>query len=220
MKKRFWALLLAVMMVVSVLPTSAFAVDAESPVEGEVTATKSLVCDGAGNPIVDADGCYTIKLTVQGNPVTTSVQPNADVVLVVDNSGSMASSVGQECTATQFRKTESYNFFILCTWHSYVCDQCGATYFSIVGNATGNIYYTDLPDKCTGEVGTVVRMNAAKDVSKEFAQSILQNSDGSPTGNRLAVIGFAHENDQGGANDTGAIKVQKDLTDNLSAVTG
>ena len=220
MKKRFWALLLAVMMVVSVLPTSAFAVDAESPVEGEVTATKSLVCDGAGNPIVDADGCYTIKLTVQGNPVTTSVQPNADVVLVVDNSGSMASRVGQECTATQFRKTESYNFLILWTWHSYVCDQCGATYFSIVGNATGNIYYTDLPDKCTGEVGTVVRMNAAKDVSKEFAQSILQNSDGSPTGNRLAVIGFAHENDQGGANDTGAIKVQKDLTDNLSAVTG
>ena len=60
MKKRFWALLLAVMMVVSVLPTSAFAVDAE----GKVTARKMLVCDNVGKPVVDEDGCYTIKLTV------------------------------------------------------------------------------------------------------------------------------------------------------------
>ena len=64
MKKRFWALLLAVMMVVSVLPTAAFAVDAEPPVEGKVTATKTLVCDNVGKPVVDEDGCYTIKLTV------------------------------------------------------------------------------------------------------------------------------------------------------------
>ncbi len=204
MKKRFWALLLAVMMVVSVLPTSAFAVDAE----GKVTARKMLVCDGAGNPIVDADGCYTIKLTVQGNPVTTSVQPNADVVLVVDNSGSMGTSVGTPCGEPKESFTESDGFLGL--YKVWTCPACGMRYTS----SLAGWLWDERPDNCIGEKGTVVRMDAAKEVSKEFAESILQDS----TGNKMAVIGFAHGDKKGGANDADAIRVQHALTNNLSDV--
>ena len=78
--KKSLALILTFIMVLGLLPSVAFA-EGE---EGKVTITKTLV---SNEP--DADGNYTIKLTVQGNPVTQNVRPNADVVLVVDCSGSM-----------------------------------------------------------------------------------------------------------------------------------
>lgn len=78
--KKTLALILTFIMVFALVPSVAFA-EGE---EGKVTITKTLVSDTP-----DADGNYTIKLTVQGNPVTQNVQPNADVVLVIDCSGSM-----------------------------------------------------------------------------------------------------------------------------------
>lgn len=78
--KKSLALILTFIMVLALVPSVAFA-EGE---EGKVTITKTLVSDTP-----DADGNYTIKLTVQGNPVTQNVRPNADVVLVVDCSGSM-----------------------------------------------------------------------------------------------------------------------------------
>lgn len=78
--KKTLALILTFIMVLALVPSVAFA-EGE---EGKVTITKTLVSDTP-----DADGNYTIKLTVQGNPVTQNVRPNADVVLVVDCSGSM-----------------------------------------------------------------------------------------------------------------------------------
>ena len=78
--KKSLALILTFIMVLALVPSVAFA-EGE---EGKVTITKTLV---SNEP--DADGNYTIKLTVQGNPVTQNVRPNADVVLVVDCSGSM-----------------------------------------------------------------------------------------------------------------------------------
>ena len=80
--KKALALILTLIMVLGLMPA---AMAATAPEEGEVTITKSLVSDEP-----DKDGNYTIKLTVQGNPITQSAQPNADVVLVVDCSGSMA----------------------------------------------------------------------------------------------------------------------------------
>ncbi len=215
MKKRFWALFLAVMMVVSILPTSAFA-EGDATHEGVVTATKTLR--------ENRDGTYTITLSVQGNPVTTNVQPNADVVLVVDNSGSMASKVGRPCdyTKDQFEEVDRIELTTLITksgfvWYIYECPNCGARYVRCNGQALWGIIeeeiYDDRPDECTGEAGTVVRINAAIEVSKEFAESILDIN-----GNKIAVIGFAHQETNGGADDAGAIKVAQGLTNNLSAV--
>lgn len=82
-RKRLLVLALCLLTALFMLPVTAMA-DANSAAEGQVTITKKLVSEQP-----DQDGNYTIKLTVQGNPVTQNVQPNADVVLVVDCSGSM-----------------------------------------------------------------------------------------------------------------------------------
>ena len=78
--KKSLALILTFIMVLELVPSVALA-EGE---EGKVTITKALVSSEPDN-----DGNYTIKLTVQGDPVTQNVQPNADVVLVIDCSGSM-----------------------------------------------------------------------------------------------------------------------------------
>lgn len=84
-RKRLLVLALCLLTALSMLPVTAMAgADANSAAEGQVRITKTLVSEQP-----DQDGKYTIKLTVQGNPVTHNVKPNADVVLVVDCSGSM-----------------------------------------------------------------------------------------------------------------------------------
>ncbi len=79
--KKTLALILTFIMVLALVPSVALA-EGE---EGKVTITKTLESD-----VPDNDGNYTIKLTVQGDPVSQNVQPNADIVLVIDCSGSMA----------------------------------------------------------------------------------------------------------------------------------
>lgn len=84
-RKRLLVLALCLLTALSMLPVTAMAeADANSAAEGQVRITKTLVSEQP-----DQDGNYIIKLTVQGNPVTHNVKPNADVVLVVDCSGSM-----------------------------------------------------------------------------------------------------------------------------------
>ncbi len=208
MKRRFWAGLLAFVMLWSLLPASALAAKEDTPEPGKVTATKTA-------SILNSDGTYTITLTVQGNPVedkeTTTTSANADVVLVVDNSGSMASSVGEPCKTPKalFKKDDGIFPGGLT---KYTCPECKARYYS--WDSPG-IHHSNVPDYCTGEKGVTARINAAKNVGEEFAKSILKEN----SGNRLAVIGFAHSNRDGGT-DNKAIKVSQDLTNNLTAVNG
>ena len=108
MKKRFWALFLAVMMVVSVLPTSAFAAEEDADVlygtydDGEnwellaeesitytdiapyedITLTKKA--ESTGNP-----NEYKITLEVATSITTETVPAKAATVLVIDESISM-----------------------------------------------------------------------------------------------------------------------------------
>lgn len=209
MKRRFWAGLLSFVMLWSLLPASALATEEGTPEPGKVTATKTA-------STLNNDGTYTITLTVQGNPVedkeTTTTSANADVVLVVDNSGSMASSVGEPCQTpkSQFEKKDAT------LWGTgvvvYKCRTCGAKYYEW---KFAGFPLSDVPDYCTGEKGVTARINAAKNVGKEFAKSILKEN----SGNRLAVIGFAHSN-HGGGTDNKAIKVSQDLTNNLTTVNG
>ena len=208
MKRRFWAGLLSFVMLWSLLPASVLATEEGTPEPGKVTATKTA-------STLNSDGTYTITLTVQGNPVedkeTTTTSANADVVLVVDNSGSMASSVGEPCKTPKalFKKDDGIFPGGLT---KYTCPECKARYYS--WDSPG-IHRSNVPDYCTGEKGVTARINAAKNVGKEFAKSILEEN----SGNRLAVIGFAHSN-RGGGTDNKAIKVSQDLTNNLTAVNG
>ena len=76
------ALLLAVLMVAVLLPLSAIAA---TVLPGEVTFTKGLVASESD----PANNVYAIKLTANGEPVSSTSSPDCSVVLVIDVSGSM-----------------------------------------------------------------------------------------------------------------------------------
>jgi len=190
--KRLLTWVLVLVMTLSLLPLNVLANGGDSGADpGKVTAKKE--CSGP-----DSYGNYTITLTVRGTPVssseTTTTSANADVVLVVDNSGSMSSSVGTPCREKKDKFETGYKVI-------YTCPTCGAQY-----------WFWDVPDVCTGQTGVTKRITAAKQVSKEFASSIL-----SYTGNQVAVFGFSHGSDKGGT-DKDAIKVPQGLTDNKGIV--
>lgn len=197
--KRLLTWVLVLVMTLSLLPLNVLADEANPAEPGKVTAKKE--CSGP-----DATGNYTITLTVQGNPVpstdTMTTPANADVVLVVDNSGSMETSVGEPCEEKKeyFTKEFKYGF------HVYTCKKCGAQYWEDL------LAWFPAPEVCTGQIGVTKRIVAAKNVSKEFASSIL-----SYNGNQVAVIGFSHDSKKGGA-DENAIKVKQGLTNNLTDV--
>ncbi|MCI7159157.1 MAG: S-layer homology domain-containing protein [Flintibacter sp.] len=198
MKRRIIAALMCLCMLVGLLPMSAFAAPAEP---GTVTATKEVV-----SQTPDENGNYTIKLTVQGEPVKIPSASAADVVLVVDNSGSMASSVGEPCLTPKSEFESKLTFL----WYRYTCPNCGARYSS----SLLEILWDTRPDFCTGQKGAEPRIDTAKNVSKTFAQSILKSENA----NQLAVIGFAHKSENGGPNDADALFVTQPLTDALTKI--
>ena len=194
--KRLLTWVLVLVMTLSLLPLNVLAdvIPETDNTPGKVTATKSCTKEP------DSNGNYTITLTVKGNPVsstdTMTTPANADVVLVVDNSGSMETSVGTPCNTPKdsFRKLAPAGVRVKCLI-------CSAKY-----------WFWEIPDVCTGQVGKTPRITAAKDVSKEFASSIL-----SYNGNQVAVIGFSHDSKKGGI-DPEAIKVSQDLTNNIDSI--
>lgn len=107
MKKRLLAMMMAIVMVMTLLPTSALAAAGDTDLqEGAVRATKALVLNDENQPAVDPEGYYTVQITVQGKPKQAENGSNADVVLVVDNSGSMGSSVGEPCNTPKDKFTK------------------------------------------------------------------------------------------------------------------
>ena len=86
MKKRIFAALLTLVMMLSLLPMNALAATSGSEMDGgDMTFTKT-----AAGP--DNDGNYTITMTAQakGQTTTTTKVKPMDIVLVLDQSGSMA----------------------------------------------------------------------------------------------------------------------------------
>jgi Mg-chelatase subunit ChlD len=204
MKKRILASILSLVLLFSLLPVSTLAAKQNDELQpGTVKATKTLLSDSP-----DADGAYTIQLSVQGAPVTTTAKSQADVVLVVDNSGSMGTRVGETCGAPKNTFEESGGFPLL--YKAWTCPTCGMRYIS----SWLGVLWDERPDFCIGEIGSEPRIDTAKNVAQEFAESIL----GDTTQNRLAVIGFSHGKDKGGANDSDAIRVAQDLTRNVSEI--
>lgn len=200
--KRLISAFIACAMLVTFMPMQAFAA---SEVDNAVTATKTLVGE-----MPDANGNYTIQLTVQGNPVTSTTTSKADVVLVVDNSGSMATSVGSACGVSKEKFMPEEHLL----WITYTCPNCGAKYTSSHKIGEGYVW-DERPDTCTGEIGAEPRIETAQKVGKKFASSILNGEND----NQMAVIGFSHGNRQGGATDQEALKVCQGLTNNFDDIT-
>lgn len=188
--KRTLSFLLTFVMLCSLLPMTAMAVP------GDVTASKTAAYN-------KKNGEVTITMTVQGESVTQSTASKADVVLVVDNSGSMASSVGEPCNTP---KDRFVNAGLFGDGLIKRCPECGARYWN--GPLFGYV-----PDICEGETGSEPRIDTAQKVGKAFADSILSGEND----NQMAVIGFAH-GESGWFGSTDAIRKELDLTDSVTDV--
>ena len=92
MKRRLMAVLMACVMTLSLLPISALATDTVFDNAQAAQAATNVVATKEKISGPDENGCYDIKLTVQGTTSQSSSTQNlpADVVLVLDTSGSMA----------------------------------------------------------------------------------------------------------------------------------
>lgn len=179
--KRTLSFLLTFVMLCSLLPMTAMAAP------GDVTASKTAAYN-------KKTGEVTITMTVQGESVTQSTASKADVVLVVDNSGSMKEV---KLCNTPKEEFERHTFY-------YKCPQCGKEY---------TLLYSE--DFCTNPIGDTPRIDTAKEVGKVFATNILSEDNQ----NKMAVIGFAGDTNWLGQKKD-AIKVKQDLTNNVNAVTG
>ena len=164
MKKKLLAVLLTLCLVLGLFPIGALA----APVNpGDVEATKTATYN-AGNDEV------TITLRVQGKDVTeteTKDKP-VDVVLVVDNSGSMDDNQ-ERCTSKSYEDA----FF------GKRCTVCGTYYF--LGLGTWNT--------CLGYIS---KMSAAKAAAYTLMDSLQKASED----NRIAIVAF--EGSSGGIKES------------------
>ena len=189
--KRTLSFLLTFVMLCSLLPMTAVAKELQP---GEVAASKTASYDAENHEV-------TITMTVEGKEASQITPSKADVVLVVDNSGSMASSVGEPCETP---KAQFENVDLLGLVKQ--CPECGARYWN--GPLFGYV-----PDICEGETGSEPRIDTAQKVGKAFADSILSGEND----NQMAVIGFAH-GESGWFGSTDAIRKELDLTDSVTDV--
>ena len=179
--KRTLSFLLTFVMLCSLLPMTAMAVP------GDVTASKTASYDAQKNEV-------TITMRVEGKEASQITPSKADVVLVVDNSGSMKEVKLCNTPKEEFERHTLY----------YKCPQCGKKY---------TLLYSE--DFCTNPIGDTPRIDTAKEVGKVFATNILSEDNQ----NKMAVIGFAGDTNWLGQKKD-AIKVKQDLTNNVNAVTG
>ena len=193
--KRTLSFLLTFVMLCSLLPMTAMAKELQP---GEVAASKTASYDAENHEV-------TITMTVEGKEASQITPSKADVVLVVDNSGSMASSVGEPCGKP---KEEFENAGLFGDGFIKRCPDCGARYYH-------GIFGWFVPDICEGEKGSEPRIDTAQKVGKAFADSILSGEND----NKMAVVGFAGDTNWLGQKKN-AIKVKQDLTNNVNAVTG
>lgn len=159
MKKRLLSALLALCMMLTMMPTVAFAAPDQNVFDNKaaaetatgVTANKTLEDNG--------NGTYTINLSVTGysdSSSETQVLP-ADIVLVVDTSTSMNDTVSSErCGCTDFTEEErGSGYWAYTVW---VCDECGRE-------------YSQKPQQCNNWI-TRNRLDVAKDAASQFVSGL------------------------------------------------
>ena len=200
MKKRLTAMLMALALLVSLMPMGALAVDGQGDGRTDytyddadtaqaatgVTATKTL-----SGP--DANGNYTITLSVKGftDQSSGTEYSAADVVLVMDRSGSMDYEIGSYGNRVQCGSTS----FTIIRNNWYQCDECGAV-------------YRNQPNSCTHDL---TRMDVAKRAAKQFVTGLL-SIEGADI--RIALCSFANN----GRTDQGLTKNALQLTDAIDGL--
>lgn len=189
MKKRVVAILMTLVMVCSLLPVSVLATGNTYDDKDEAAAATGVTANKTVSK--NDDGTYTVTLSVTGtsedNPET--INHPADIVLVIDDSGSMDDRVSQKCAAESYSSHEEW-YPIVGTVTFYTCDTCGET-------------FRDL-EKVQNHNTTTTRMALAKEAAKTFVNGLL--TDGSQV--KIGLVGFS-----------GSANMTQPLTDSAKTLT-
>ena len=225
MSKKFWAIVLSLVLVLSLIPATALAEDGETP--SDAPASGKVLID-------NHDGTYTIAMSVTGATQTTSSTEvtKANVVLVVDTSNSMNNSSGTSTpvTYTEFEgdgvqdreyygKDEEGDYFRV-YWRSSVAE--GESHWRR-SNANNGVQYTGTVYTMSG--GTS-RLAAEKDaLTKEggiIDKLLEQNVPGDPIKSdiiEVAIVNFSTRGNDAQGFTTSATAL-KDTINSLTTSQG
>lgn len=186
--KRTLSFLLTFVMLCSLLPVTAMAKELRP---GEVAAQKTASYDETKKEV-------TITMSVKGKNVEDEITETApvDVVMVVDNSGSMTEYPGIDCNSTEYTAELIYDG-IWIDIYSYHCTECGKWLGLLQPNSGW---------ECSGRI---TKLSAAQKATYQLIDQIAaKNSD-----NRIGIVSFA-----GSKGGTGKSELNKKACIGLQAL--
>lgn len=186
--KRTLSFLLTFVMLCSLLPVTAMAKELNP---GEVSAQKTASYDETKKEV-------TITMSVKGKNVEDEITETApvDVVMVVDNSGSMTEYPGIDCNSTEYTAELIYDG-IWIDIYSYHCTECGKWLGLLQPNSGW---------ECSGRI---TKLSAAQKATYQLIDQIAaKNSD-----NRIGIVSFA-----GSKGGTGKSELNKKACIGLQAL--
>lgn len=186
--KRTLSFLLTFVMLCSLLPVTAMAKELQS---GEVAAQKTASYDETKKEV-------TITMSVKGKNVEDEITETApvDVVMVVDNSGSMTEYPGIDCNSTEYTAELIYDG-IWIDIYSYHCTECGKWLGLLQPNSGW---------ECSGRI---TKLSAAQKATYQLIDQIAaKNSD-----NQIGIVSFA-----GSEGGTGKSELNKEACIGLQAL--
>ncbi|WP_337604150.1 S-layer homology domain-containing protein [Anaerotignum lactatifermentans] len=171
--KRTLSFLLTFVMLCGLLPMTAMAKEELQP--GQVAATKTASDYDAENNEV------TITMTVEGKDAEdqTTVPAPVDVVMVVDNSGSMTDWPRIECNSTEYTKKLLLDSPIdIFDVYSYRCKECGRWLGLIKPNSNWECW------------GSITKLSAAQKATYQLIEQIAAKNPE----NQIGIVSFAGDN--------------------------
>lgn len=205
---RLLALLLCLVMTVSLLPVmGANAAESGGNSIGSDAAASSadgLVLDKYLTQ--DTDGTYklTLEAYATGNVTTTgdSSKP-LDIVLVLDQSGSMAWTIGESITLSEIDKSKEDGYYVIAHTSGFHLSKTKYTKYYLVrydetssswqycSNENGVNSWTTLPEDYQNDPVYVTRLGALKEAVNSFISNIENDAERNGVKHRIAIVGFS-----------------------------
>ncbi len=143
MKKRLLSLVLCLIMVFSLLPFAGFAAEPVTQPDGTVITNPDAVVDGTGNLHLSKtlaqnqdDGTYSINLesfaTADVSTVTTTEKIPTDFIVIVDQSGSMATT-DMVANTSSYQSAGTVNLETAANGGYYYYDSTTGQYYQVYG---------------------------------------------------------------------------------------
>jgi len=148
------------------------------PNQGAIRAVKQA------SWINQVTGEAKIVFEVDGVPI----KKGADVVLVLDKSGSMDEIVSEVICNTPLIYGDVYGGFGR-LYKDATCTTCGEEYTAV--SRDGGVTWRNNPETCTAVISTIDRLDLLKEAANEFVNTMfIPNADGTVSANRVGLVSF------------------------------